>query len=151
MKRALIVALTPISLVACGYSKEPTAVPKKFVASIEGFAGASYKVELAADGTVTYFRNPHTFTAWEGTKRSRIRIPAERWIEFRQQLDSAKVWSWNRNYSDPNIADGTVWHLEIVYADRKITSDGNNAYPNKEQFEALRAATQKLIGGKRFE
>ena len=123
---------------------------QKFVASIEAFSGTSSRVELAADGGVTYLYNPRTFTAWEGTERTGIPIPAERWIAFRKQLDSAKVWSWQRKYDNPNIADGTVWQFEIIYADRKISSEGSNAYPSKEQFEAVCAAVQALIGDKRF-
>src|SRR2546423_7087064 len=150
MKPTLIIGLLMVVLAAAGQAEDSSIIPKKLIVSIEGFLGASYKVELSTDETVTYFHNPHTFTADSRTKRSRIRVPAERWRIFRQRLDAAKVWSWRREYRDRSVADGTVWHLEVAYADRKIICDGDNAYPPEKQFEEFRSAVQELVGGKRF-
>lgn len=137
-------------LVVPGRSQNSPAIPRKLVASIGGFLGASSRIELAEDGTVTYVHNSRSFTTAPGSGSVHLRIPAERWLAFRQHLDSAKVWSWNRQYRNPNILDGTLWRLEVAYADREIVSEGANAYPPGKQFDEFQAAIQELIGGKPF-
>ena len=115
-----------------------------------GFLGASSRIELAEDGTLTYVHNARSFTKVPGSELVHIRVPPERWLAFRRRLDSAKVWSWDRQYRNNNILDGTLWHLEVAYADRKILTDGANAYPPERQFSEFQAAVQELIGGKPF-
>jgi hypothetical protein len=132
------------TLCATVHANEPSAtIPTRLVASIEEWKGASYRVELVGGG-ISYFDN------LSGRTR-RISVPAERWAAFRRRLDSAKVWSWRAKYIDLGIVDGTVWRLEVAYGDRKVVSEGFNAYPPKKQFEEFRAAVQDLTGGKRFE
>src|SRR4051794_37936894 len=95
---------------ACEAADTPSKVsPITFVASLQGFAGASYKVEMTASGDVTYLANPHTFTSAPGTTRTKIRVEADRWALFRRRLDAAKVWSWRSDYVNSTVADGTVW------------------------------------------
>src|SRR4051794_32262299 len=66
-------------------------IPTTLVAAIEGFKGPSYRVQLAPDGTIEYSDRLSL-----ETRRSRIRVPATRWLAFRRHLDAAKVWSWRR-------------------------------------------------------
>ncbi len=137
-------------LAVAGRSQTSPAIPSKLVASIGGFLGASSRVELAEDGTLTYVHNSRSFTTAPGTEPVHIRVPPERWLAFRRHLDSAKVWSWDRQYRNNNVVDGTLWHLEVIYPDRKIVSEGANAYPPGKEFGEFQAAVQELIGGKPF-
>jgi hypothetical protein len=82
--------------------------PIKFAASIQGFTGASYRVEMTTAGDIVYLANPHTFTSAPGMTRTRISIPPDRWSAFRRRLDTTRVWSWRSDYSDRRVADGTV-------------------------------------------
>ena len=129
---------------------EPSLAPKKFIAAIGGFLGASYRVELSAPNRLTYEHNPHTFTSAKGTQRTSIRVTPEQWRKFRKRLDAARVWSWKPKYSKPKVRDGTVWTFVIEDSDRSIVSHGNNAYPDLRQFEQMRLAVEELLGGKNF-
>jgi hypothetical protein len=124
--------------------------PEYFTASIGGLLGASYRVELQADGTLLYLHNPRTFTSLPGTKRTRIKVTEEQWHEFRQNLDTARVWTWRKDYTDPNVLDGTQWHLRIKYEDVSASSHGSNAFPRKQDFERFRTALVKLLNGRDF-
>jgi hypothetical protein len=147
LKSTISKALFIAALCATAHAKElPATVPTILIASIDEWKGASYRVELAADGSINYFDNLSG-----RARRTRIRVPAERWVTFRRHLDSAKIWSWRREYIDIRVADGTGWRLQVAYADRRITSRGSNAYPPKKQFEEFRTAVQELTGGRRFE
>jgi hypothetical protein len=126
-------------------AKELSPIPTKLVASIDEWKGRSYRVELAADGSINYF------DALSRGRPARIRVPPERWRSFRSHLDAAKVWSWRREYMDYGVADGTSWDFAVVYCDRKISSKGLNAYPPQKQFQALCTALRELTGGKPFE
>ncbi len=141
----LIKALIAAVLCTTVHAKEVSAIPTKLVASIDEWKGRSYRVELAASGSINYF---------DALSRARpilIRVPPERWRSFRRHLDAAKVWSWRREYMDLGVADGTSWDFAVVYADRKISSKGLNAYPSKKQFQQFCTALQELTGGKPFE
>ncbi len=97
-----------------------------------------------------YLSNPQTFTSGPGTTKAVIKIDSARWTAFRKALDKAKVWKWKKSYSDPNIADGTVWNLSVKYQGAEVDTRGNNSYPDKQQFEIFRAAVVNLLGGKDF-
>jgi hypothetical protein len=144
--KSIIKALFVAALCATAEAKAlPPTNPTRLIASIDTWKEASYRVELAADGSINYFDNLSG-----RARRTRIRVPAERWVTFRRHLDSAKVWSWRREYIDVGVADGTGWRLQVSYADRQITSRGSNAYPPRKQFEEFRTAVQELTGGRRF-
>ena len=122
--------------------------PKRLVASIGGFASQSYKVEFV-NGKLTYHQNPNGFTEWGGTSEE-IQVTKKMWIEFRDQLNKAKVWEWRRRYHNPDIHDGTVWNFEIEYSDQSIASSGSNAGPGREQLKILREAVSTLAKKKSF-
>jgi len=148
MKSVLSKALSVAALCTTVQAEDPlaTTIPTSLIASIEEWKGASYRVELDANGVINYFENLSGVT-----RRTQIRVPVERWLSFRRHLDSAKVWTWRREYLDLGVADGTGWRLQVSYADHKIVSTGSNAYPPKKQFEEFRTAVQELTGGRRFQ
>jgi hypothetical protein len=124
--------------------------PDKLIASIEGFSGASYRVELGDADEAIYLYNPRTFTGSPGTIRSRIQVDLVRWKSFRKALNDAEVWKWKKEYSEPGTQDGTVWTLSVTYHDTSIETHGNNAYPDKKQFEVFRSAIVALLAGRDF-
>lgn len=131
---------------------ETDSTPSKFSLGLGGFLGASYRVELLPEeSAIMYLYNPHTFTNSPGTKKTKIKIPAERWDEFRKALDIAKVWEWKKEYVKRGIADGTVWDIQIVWGKNSIKSHGDNAFPPDEQWNSFRQAVVKLLDGKKFE
>ena len=133
-------------------------IPKQFSASIGGFMGASYDLELH-DGTLTYT----TFDAGHrNPRRAAIKPTAAQWREFRQALDDLKVWQWRAEYPTNDTLDGTQWGPGIAYADRALKTHGDNNYPDgtgkpngkpepTRAFNLYLAAVRKLTGGKTFE
>lgn len=52
--------------------------------------------------------------------------------------------SWESNYEDSNLIDGTEWNLQIIYRDGKIQSySGRNNFPSN--FEYLEKIKRELI------
>lgn len=126
-------------------------IPEQFSIGIEGFAGASYRVSIDESGKgIVYQHNPRTFTAWEGTKTEKIEIPNWKWRRLWYDLGKLKVWEWKKEYIDPDIADGTVWDVTIVWDGKEIRSRGNNAYPSEKEFLILRLLIESLIEGRNF-
>jgi hypothetical protein len=131
-------------------------IPSQFRARIGGYMGAIYRVELRG--------NSLRYTYWlTGVKHQPITITptAEQWREFRAALEQAKVWRWKATYASPGIVDGTQWSLELKYADRSITTKGDNNYPGDSAdaeshgnpghlFRLYTDAMNKLLGGRNF-
>ncbi|MFK5921467.1 MAG: hypothetical protein QM496_04765 [Verrucomicrobiota bacterium] len=125
--------------------------PDSFEASIGGFLGESYRVELQSEGTLVYLHNSQTFTSGPGTEKSQIKVTGEQWREFRKALDAASVWNWKEEYTDHGVHDGTQWHLRIKYSDASIYSHGSNNSPSKRQYERYLKAVVTLLGGRKFQ
>jgi hypothetical protein len=133
-------------------------VPNRFRASIGGFPGVSYLVELR-NGNLTYteFGSGHS-----NPKPVVISPSATQWREFRQALDDLKVWGWQPKYPNVKVDDGTQWSLDIACADHAIKTDGDNSYPDANgkphgkprptaAFNRYLDAVKKLTGGKTFQ
>jgi len=133
-------------------------IPKRFDASIGGFMGSSYQLELHGD-TLTYtafgvgHRNP---------ERATVVPSAAQWRDFKEALDVLKVWKWREDYPTQGTVDGTQWTLDIAYADCALKTHGNNSYPDStgkpkgkaepaKAFNLYLAAIKKLTGGKTFQ
>ena len=72
------------------------------------------------------------------------------WEEFWQTVDTLKVWSWEKEYINSDIIDGTEWELRIKREGRRRRRIyGLNAYPQPEgTFESFLDAITKLSRGK---
>ena len=72
------------------------------------------------------------------------------WEEFWQTVDTLKVWSWEKEYVNSEICDGTEWELKIKRKGRRRRNIyGFNAYPQPEgTFESFLDAITKLSRGK---
>ena len=124
--------------------------PVRLEARIGGIFGPSYEVVLDGPDAVVYRRNPETFTSYPGTKSEKIAVDEAGWIRFRQALDDARVWSWKREYVDPDVADGTSWSLLAQYGERVVEVRGRNAYPDRERFDRFLQGVGDLAGGNPF-
>ena len=91
-----------------------------------------------------------------------IEPSAADWEDFRNLLDTLKVWDWQKRYEPLAITmDGTHWSVSIEYEDCQIKSKGSNAYPNhlmpeiahgydSADWVKFREGVSKLVGGKAF-
>jgi hypothetical protein len=72
------------------------------------------------------------------------------WEEFWQKVDTLKVWSWEKEYINSDIIDGTEWELRIKREGRRRRRIyGLNAYPQPERiFNSFVKAINKLSRSK---
>ncbi len=119
--------------------------------------GESYQVQLH-DGLLihTVFSRGRS-----SEKRSTINPTPEQWREFRQTLDSLKVWHWRSSYPTNGVMDGTQWSLDLAFKDQSIKTQGSNNYPGRDgkpngkpeltkSFRQFLDAIKKLTGDKPF-
>jgi hypothetical protein len=153
----LVIATVTISsaLLLPAFAEEPNTIPYEFKATLGGFDGPSYKVELR-NGAL-YYSVGHI------SKGNPIKItPSPKdWKEFREALDNLNIWQWQINYPNLEVLDGTQWSLRIKYQDQSLETGGSNSYPKKggepsndteytEEFSKYTEAVRKLLGGKEF-
>ncbi len=130
--------------------------PQRFKAGIGGFLGASYEVELTEKGTLLYSRNPKTFVTAQGTVRESVAVSPKAWRAFCRELDAIGVWAWKPSYENPNVMDGTQWHVEIAVGKKTLKSTGYNAFPDGtlppdgDRFPRFLRAVSTLLGGREF-
>jgi hypothetical protein len=133
-------------------------IPKHFSASIGGFMGSSYQLELNGD-TLTYTASGR---GNRDSQRATVTPTPAQWREFREALDALKIWQWRADYPTNGTVDGTQWALDIEYADHALKTHGNNCYPDStgrpngtpestKAFNLYLAAIKKLTGGKTFQ
>jgi hypothetical protein len=136
---------------------DASAIPQQFHTRIGGFMGHTYEIHLQ-DGCLQY----ETFGRGKKSDRARVCPTIEQWNEFRRELDAIGVWRWRAQYSNPQVADGTQWSLEVVYPDRTVKTEGSNNYPGpapdsdgvpsgSKAFARYLKAVQRLLGEKTFE
>ena len=74
-------------------------------------------------------------------------IPSTKdWEEFWDEVDALKVWSWEKDYNNDDVLDGTQWELTIKRIGRRRRRIfGSNAYPEpKGTFNSFIKALNKL-------
>ncbi len=131
-------------------------LPQHFTASIGGFLGASYRVELH-DGKLIYSARER---GEREAKTTTISPSAQQWQTFYNKLNQLKVRQWQAEYIRPDTYDGTQWSLEIAYSDGAFKARGSNLYPDEnahaseEQTDAFNQylmAISQLINGRTFQ
>jgi len=153
--RALIGLVTVIT--SPSFAAETNAAPQSFRASIGGFLGVCYSVELR-EGSLYYL----AADAPQKAQTLKLTPTSQQWREFRRALDDVGVWQWRTNYPNPGVYDGTQWSLEIRYGDRTLKTQGSNNFPGRagkpsgspketKAFSAYAAAVKRLLGGKEFQ
>jgi hypothetical protein len=66
------------------------------------------------------------------------------WIRFRNDIEALGVFSWDREYYDPDVLDGTQWEINLVWGRQKLSCYGSNRYP--PQFKLFLTAVERLSG-----
>jgi hypothetical protein len=143
-KWLLVVVFLFLATVA--HASEKSA-PEEFGASIGGFLGQSYWVSLEGNA-IEYSSSTSTGIV---PKDKLVFHPTEaEWSTFKKMLDEANIWKWKKRYVNSSVQDGTQWSLQIKWAKRSKTSSGNNAFPDKKNFDEFLKAVQVLIKGNEF-
>ena len=150
----LVVLGTMLATSPCG--AQTNAAPQVFKATIGGFLGTTYSVELRGDTLV--------YSVADGPKKAspkEVTPTTKQWNQFRRSLDEIKVWQWRTNYPNPGAYDGTQWSVDIRYPDRALKAEGDNNYPDRagkpgglkvtKTFGLYTAAIRKLLGGLEFQ
>ncbi|MDX9694301.1 MAG: hypothetical protein RBT49_00765 [Bacteroidales bacterium] len=105
---------------------------KKLFFEIGGYFSDHHKIEIKGNkglynktSSGPYFLNPEEFE-----------IDSEKMEQLIQILNVIDVWSWEREYFNSEVMDGTHWQLEIVLLDgKRVKSEGSNKYPGSEGIE----------------
>lgn len=131
---------------------KPTLADKPTVMSvmIGGAFGRSY--EVTYDGRELRYYAVKNFFDLKTKKAVVIKPTDAQWQALFDELERIKAWKWKRDYTNPNVFDGTSWRAIVSYETSDpcdLVSYGSNSYP--PDFKAFLAAIQKLIGGKKFE
>jgi hypothetical protein len=90
-------------------------IPLSLEKFIGGYLGSSYSVKLERDCLV-----------YQPLEVLEISPSPGEWEAFRQQIDQLDVWSWESDYEDPGVVDGTNWTVDLKYPDKGISSEGGN-------------------------
>ena len=53
----------------------------------------------------------------------------EQWQDFLRAAAEAGVWTWDANYLNIRVLDGTQWSLQLQSDGRSVRCEGDNAYP----------------------
>jgi hypothetical protein len=157
LTRFLSAPLFLLATVTMTFGAELPPIPEHFSASIGGFLGSSYQVELRGD-TLTYTASGR---GHRDSQRATVTPTPAQWREFREALDALKIWQWRADYPTNGTVDGTQWALDIAYLDRTLKTHGNNCYADStgkpsgkpeptKTFNLYLAAIKKLTGGKTF-
>jgi len=137
---------------------EATNAPTVFNASIGGFFGTSYSVELT-NNVLAYLANRNG----KVIDSANFVPTAAKWMKFYNALDKLNVWQWHTNYVDYNVCDGTQWTFEIRNANHNLKILGSNCYPGvagrpnwnskkiTAEFGKYLKAVGQLVGGKEFQ
>ena len=117
--------------------KQPNQLPAKFETSSNQFRGNWTVVKW--DGTKLQIER-----AVEGKARNTTLTPSPAaWQAFWKEMDTIKVWKWEKEYIDKTLADGHSWSLNFEYSGRKIASGGSNRFP--QQFNRYEKALKQLL------
>ena len=119
-----------------------------------GFRGPGYDID--SDGVkITYDETKVGTTA---PISEEITPTTKAWDRFWNRVDTLDIWSWDSEYSNPEVRDGTLWTLELAHNGRSLITRGDNAYPAPRHddgpntpspaFAALLAALSQLCGGR---
>lgn len=127
--------------------------PTQFEISIGGYMGDSCQLTWE-DGSLIY----QSWNAGDLPVLPQFVQPSEaRWSSFWKKLEKLQVWSWEPEYPNPGIMDGTQWSIDLEWGGRSLHSKGDNNYPDGVDGEPGRnflrflRAVQLLIGGLKFE
>jgi hypothetical protein len=107
---------------------------KRISASIGGFFGTSYTVEIdIMTGKIMW--NTSEGEIFYSESKLILQIDSESTKEFVEAIRKCCVLNWEEKYVDLDILDGTQWNLNIELDNMNIKKSGSNAYPKEwEEF-----------------
>lgn len=120
-------------------------VPISLKASIGGYSGPSYRVELLPDKRIRY----SSIVDGEEVVKD-VSVSLDEWEGFRFLLERANVFVWKDKYIDRAVKDGTQWAFYIEYGNAKKEVYGSNAYPDYGQFNTFLQAISLIIDNNNF-
>jgi hypothetical protein len=148
--KTIIIALTYATLLASSAVAQEK--PDRLSIRLGGFDGPSY--ELALSNDVLWYKSGDYVYQLESKDAEKIVPSDEEWQQFRKTLDNLGVWSWQTNYMNYDVLDGTQWGVTIAYSNRMLATEGSNGYPGSKNetpskaFEEFLGAVERLLGGK---
>lgn len=124
---------------------------KQIIASVGGYFGSSYKVEVEfVNGKISYEESgmgiiePPTIVMPMDNEDIDMPMDNEGIAKFREELVKCRILDWDNEYIEPNALDGTHWSLDIELEDKVLHIHGSNAYPN--EWKRFCKAIRKLTG-----
>lgn len=99
--------------------------PTELVVRVGGYLGPTHVIELKRHGlwcTELQHGQPINVHLASPTR--------EQWNEFRSQLNTMNLERWQKAYLNPDVLDGTQWHVHIRYPDLAVESAGSNNFPD---------------------
>jgi hypothetical protein len=140
---------------------------KKFQFSIGGYFGSSYSIELvdglylyraSTDGLITISQiNPiyendsqfeHEVIVQSDSMDDDLILTEERIERFYKYI-SRYCKTWQKDYCDKDVLDGTSWESDIWIDDFRLQSGGQNKYPSN--FKSFLDKLSMVTKGKIFE
>jgi hypothetical protein len=100
---------------------------KNLKASVGGFFGGYYSVDLNFESRQLKWRLQGAGNEEYYEKR----IQRKTLDKFREGLMSVDILSWDLEYIDSDILDGTQWDVIIVTNEKNIEVVGSNKFPEK--------------------
>jgi hypothetical protein len=72
----------------------------------------------------------YTFNSSFYNNEVKWKISKRHYLKFLEELMNINIFSWNNNYTDNDVADGSYWLLKFVYSKNELFEiKGSNAYP----------------------
>lgn len=72
-------------------------------------------------------------------------LTEEIFLKALEEIYTSKLWDWEEEYEDPDVLDGTQWTLRLkLFGEDEREWYGSNRYPQKEEWNALITALNKL-------
>jgi hypothetical protein len=122
-------------------------IPSKFSASIAGFTGSTFKIELHPPSSIHY---THTIRN-ELIEQATVELNAEHWDSIYTTLEAVGVFNWKERYVRKDTHDGTQWTLDVKFPSREKKIWGDNTYPEYGEFKAFLELMSNVAGGRKFE
>lgn len=121
--------------------------PEEFEVCAGGCFGPTFTVRLK-DGRLAYENSPGMYSL---ASMVEIEPDTNAWAQFWDELETIGVWYWKPLYEE-GAEEGVHWFVHIVAGDRRVTSEGENAFPGEDrsgttnEFERFMTALSRLLG-----
>jgi hypothetical protein len=101
--------------------------------SIGGYFGTNYSIEIAHDQLDYQAGDSPCFVR---QKPYVVNLEKSALSLFKSELERLEVLSWEKEYFNPGVCDGTQWDLEYNIDGKRGKKFGSNAYPGQSEWES---------------